>query len=115
MQVSFRPEVERDARPGAVELGFSDASSSRYADPEAEGVTPVLRTGSISLRRQYVGSYFLYLHIFLSTLGALVLVGLSGIFFASLARYLEYIGALVPPAGPLILLLSVMVCAYLRQ
>lgn len=46
VQVSFRPEVERDARPVLEALGFrGEASSSRYADPEAEGVTPVLRTG----------------------------------------------------------------------
>lgn len=49
MQVSFRPEVERDARPVLEALGFrGEASSSRYAEPEAEGVTPVLRTGGVS-------------------------------------------------------------------
>ncbi len=40
----FNPEVERDARPGDVDFGDFVASSSRYADPEAEGVTPVFRT-----------------------------------------------------------------------
>lgn len=44
VQVSFKPEVEREARPGEVAFGFFEASSSRYADPEAEGVTPVFKT-----------------------------------------------------------------------
>lgn len=44
MHVSFKPEVEREARPGAREFGTFEASSSRYADPEAEGVTPVFKT-----------------------------------------------------------------------
>jgi len=44
VHVSFSPEVESEARPGDVELGDLEASSSRYADPEAEGVTPVFRT-----------------------------------------------------------------------
>ena len=44
VQVSFRPEVESVARPGEVAFGFFEASSSRYADPEAEGVTPVFKT-----------------------------------------------------------------------
>jgi hypothetical protein len=42
--VSFKPEVERDARPGVLVFVGFEASSSRYADPEAEGVTPVFRT-----------------------------------------------------------------------
>jgi hypothetical protein len=42
--VSLRPDVERDASPGVVVLGVLEASSSRYADPDAEGVTPVFRT-----------------------------------------------------------------------
>lgn len=42
--MSFNPEEERDARPGAAALEFLDAASSRYADPDAEGVTPVFRT-----------------------------------------------------------------------
>jgi hypothetical protein len=45
--VSFRPEVESDARPGEVAFGFVEASSSRYADPEAEGVTPVFKTAIV--------------------------------------------------------------------
>lgn len=44
MQVSFKPELESDARPGVDDLGFLEASSSRYADPDAEGVTPVFKT-----------------------------------------------------------------------
>lgn len=36
--------MEREARPGAVVFGDLEASSSRYADPEAEGVTPVFKT-----------------------------------------------------------------------
>lgn len=68
VQVSLSPEVESDARPGAVEFGFLEASSSRYADPEAEGVTPVFK------------------NIFLSTFGGLVLVGLSGISLESFVR-----------------------------
>lgn len=42
--MSFNPEVERDARPGVMVLGDLGASSSRYADPDAEGVTPVFKT-----------------------------------------------------------------------
>jgi hypothetical protein len=46
-------------------------------------------------------------HIFRRTFGALDLVGRSKS-FVSLVRYFENIGAAVPPEGPLILLLSVM-------
>lgn len=42
--MSFKPEVERVARPGVIVLGDFGASSSRYAEPDAEGVTPVFRT-----------------------------------------------------------------------
>jgi hypothetical protein len=42
--VSFNPDVEREARPGALGFGNLEASSSRYADPDAEGVTPVFKT-----------------------------------------------------------------------
>lgn len=42
--MSFKPEVEREARPGVFVFVDLEASSSRYADPEAEGVTPVFRT-----------------------------------------------------------------------
>lgn len=44
VQVSLRPEVEREARPAVEFLGVLEASSSRYADPDADGVTPVFRT-----------------------------------------------------------------------
>lgn len=44
VQVSFNPEVDRVVKPGVMVLGDLGASSSRYADPEAEGVTPVFRT-----------------------------------------------------------------------
>jgi hypothetical protein len=44
VHVSFKPDVERDARPGVLVFVDFEASSSRYADPEAEGVTPVFRT-----------------------------------------------------------------------
>jgi hypothetical protein len=47
VHVSFNPEVERDARPGDLRLGDFEASSSRYADPDAEGVTPVFKTAMI--------------------------------------------------------------------
>jgi hypothetical protein len=46
--VSFNPEVEWEARPGVADLGDLVASSSRYAEPEAEGVTPVFKTATIS-------------------------------------------------------------------
>jgi len=36
--------VDREASPGVMVLGDFGASSSRYADPEAEGVTPVFKT-----------------------------------------------------------------------
>lgn len=57
------------------------------------------------------------LHIFRRTLFGLDLAGLSGSSFGSLARYFEYIGALVPPDGPLILFLSdrSMVCFAKRS
>lgn len=42
--MSFSPDVESEARPGAMVPGDFGASSSRYADPDAEGVTPVFRT-----------------------------------------------------------------------
>ena len=44
VHVSFNPEVEREARPGDLTLGDFEASSSRYADPDADGVTPVFKT-----------------------------------------------------------------------
>lgn len=44
VHVSFNPDVERDARPRVVVSDCLDASSSRYAEPEAEGVTPVFKT-----------------------------------------------------------------------
>ncbi len=44
VHVSFNPEVECEARPNFEELGAFEASSSRYAEPEADGVTPVFRT-----------------------------------------------------------------------
>jgi hypothetical protein len=42
--VSFNPEVVREERSEVVEMGGREASSSRYADPEAEGVIPVFKT-----------------------------------------------------------------------
>lgn len=42
--MSFNPDEESDARPGAADLEFLEAASSRYADPDAEGVTPVFKT-----------------------------------------------------------------------
>ena len=50
----------------------------------------------------------MYIHIFLRTFGALDLAGLSIWVDASLVMYFEYTGAEVPPEGPLILLLSVI-------
>ena len=47
--MSFSPEVESEARPGALEFGALEASNSRYAEPEAEGVTPVFRTIFVSI------------------------------------------------------------------
>ena len=47
-------------------------------------------------------------HIFLRTFGALDLVGLCICEVGSLVMYFEYTGAEVPPEGPLILLLSVI-------
>ena len=44
--MSFRPEVEREARPAEEFWGVLEASSSRYAEPDAEGVTPVFKTRS---------------------------------------------------------------------
>lgn len=49
VQVSLRPDVEREARPAVEFLGVLEGSSSRYADPDAEGVTPVLRTSNYQL------------------------------------------------------------------
>ena len=44
VHVNFNPEVERDASPWVEFVGWREGSSSRYADPEAEGVTPVFKT-----------------------------------------------------------------------
>jgi hypothetical protein len=44
VHVSLRPEDERDVRPGLEDWVLGEGSSSRYAEPDAEGVTPVLRT-----------------------------------------------------------------------
>ncbi len=44
MQVSFKPEDEREERFAGVDKDGLEAESSRYADPEAEGVTPVFKT-----------------------------------------------------------------------
>ena len=104
--MSFRPGVEREATPGVTIVGDFSPSSSRYADPEAEGVTPVFRT-SISQHIEYPISSYSNLHIFRRTLGALDLEGRSK-FLVSLVRYLENTGAEVPPEGPLTLLRSVM-------
>jgi len=107
VHVSFNPEEEREGRPEAVEFGDFGASSSRYADPEAEGVTPVFKTTTY----QYMCIKYpelLYIHIFLRTFGFLDRVGLSERSSASFARYLEKIGAAVPPEGPFILLRSVI-------
>ena len=51
-----------------------------------------------------------YIHIFRRTFGGLVLEGRSDCEAGSLEMYLEYMGAIVPPVGPFILLLSVMLC-----
>ena len=104
--MSFSPEVERDARPGVLVFVDFEASSSRYADPEAEGVTPVFRTIFSQYQVGILGR--LHIHIFLRTFGALDLAGLSICVEASLVIYFEYTGAEVPPEGPLILLLSVI-------
>lgn len=48
VHVSLSPEVEREARPADDVWGVLEASSSRYAEPEAEGVTPVFKTAGIS-------------------------------------------------------------------
>lgn len=47
VQVSFRPEVESEARPAVECVGDLEAASSRYAEPDADGVTPVFKTASI--------------------------------------------------------------------
>jgi hypothetical protein len=49
------------------------------------------------------------IHIFLSTFGFLVLVGRSVFDVGSGERYWENMGADVPPEGPLIRLLSVVI------
>lgn len=50
VHVSFRPQVEREESVGFAAFG-SDGwdSSSRYAEPDADGVTPVFRTVHVSL------------------------------------------------------------------
>jgi len=106
VQVSFNPEVEREARPGVAVLGDLEASSSRYAEPEAEGVTPVFKTAKVSLN--FTLQEFADLHIFLRTFGCLVLFGRSACSFGFLARHFEKTGAAVPPKGPLTLLRSVI-------
>ena len=44
MQVSFSPDEGGGAMPGVDDFGAIEGSSSRYAEPEADGVTPALRT-----------------------------------------------------------------------
>lgn len=55
-------DLGRDLGPLTVQLSFNpetaplpDASISRYADPEAEGVTPVLRSSNISFGTPLTG------------------------------------------------------------
>ena len=84
-------------------------SSSRYAEPEAEGVNPVLRTGE-KLPFQHwtveVAKYYRYLHIFL--------ISFAGRVRARLVSRLSATGRVntgtsVPLGGPLTRRLSVMV------
>ena len=84
-------------------------SSSRYAEPEAEGVNPVLRTGEkvpFQHRTVDVAKFYRYLHIFLISFGGRVRVRLVSR-LSAFGR--ANTGTSVPLAGPLTRRLSVMV------
>jgi hypothetical protein len=51
VQVSFRAG-EDGAREVEVSLVFAEGLSSKYAEPEADGVSPVFRTGDVLLIHQ---------------------------------------------------------------
>jgi hypothetical protein len=83
----------------------AEVSISRYAEPEAEGVTPVFRTG----HNQYVTSgkvrwRKIYRHIFLMAFDARSRCCTAN--FCSSTSSVAKTGATVPPTGPLIRLLS---------
>jgi hypothetical protein len=48
VQVSFSPEFDKEDSDGVTEHGTVDGASSRYAEPDADGVTPVFRTVHVS-------------------------------------------------------------------
>lgn len=104
VHVSFKPDVDSEASPLVVVRDCFDASSSRYADPEAEGVTPVFKTFVKLVINQ--SSSKNYVHIFLGTFPGRVRDGLSELSSGDLTTYFENTGAEVPPVGPFILLLS---------
>lgn len=90
MQLSFRPETP----------DFAPVSTSRYADPEAEGVMPVLRTFEIrplACEISQNGSW--HSHILRIESEGLVLPVALPLRFSpsSLAKT----GGKVPPTGPL--------------
>ena len=101
VQVSFR-EDEVGVRDCDLEGGLGGASS-RYADPEAEGVRPVLRTRRGSYQHPFPVHPFLEqgnIQIFLNSLAFRVRFGL--IEACSEGRELAKTGGRVPPGGPLI-------------
>lgn len=80
VHVSFRPE-EALVSNVVPAVSREDDSSSKYADPEADGVKPVFRTTAFSQvsqnahrssRPMCIGKIQQYLQIFLSSFGPLV-------------------------------------------
>lgn len=104
VQLSLRPETP----------AFADVWISRYADPEADGVTPVLRTDCNTSQWLVVGAEFGQSH---SQIGLALLEGLFLILSSSVRISLSCLaktGGSVPPTGGFILLLSVIANEYSR-
>jgi hypothetical protein len=90
--------------------------SSRYADPEAEGVIPVFRTrGKVSHLRTWSNSVLLDIHILRSSSGPLVLVGLEDWREGAADSAEANTGGALPPGGPLILLRSVIALLSFKE
>lgn len=118
VQASFR-----DDEGGIRDLGFwraacrdGEGSYSRYAEPDAEGMTPVLKTKRILFQCQHIEvnnrPMRCDLQIFLNSVGCRWRVGRSAAgagFFNAEAKT----GGLVPLSGPLTLLLSAIMRLFL--
>lgn len=87
---------------------YADGCSSRYADPDADGIRPVFKTNKF-VRLKLHSQQTVYLHVFLSSSGFRDRVGLSKVVdlgFSAGCNDDANTGGRVPPGGPLIRLLS---------